>query len=296
MPASHIRRPSQRQVSAVFDLPSSDSGAPSDDDDDTPLPFPSALPRSDFLTPDFQPAEYLSALPTRHQTLEDLRSDLRDRSAAISAELLELVNANYTAFLSLGSELHGGDDKVEDVKMALLGFRRAVDEVKTKVAARRAQADTLTTDLRGVRSDIEKGRKLMEAAERLGSLEDRLAIDSLPKQVAEISIDTETEDDDAEDDAAAGLLASSPSKLLISVQDYQRIKRLLGVLDEKQPFVVKLAARLIKCRNTLLLDLNNALREARKAGDAGKERTLKYLALYRLLDADAEAVKALRTK
>jgi hypothetical protein len=103
----------------------SSSSSSAADDDDVPLPFPSALPRDDFLKPDFDPVAYLSALlPDRHQTLEDLRGELRDRSGAISAELLELVNGNYTAFLSLGGELKGGEDRVEDVKVALLAFRR----------------------------------------------------------------------------------------------------------------------------------------------------------------------------
>ncbi|TVY76555.1 hypothetical protein Focb16_v006520 [Fusarium oxysporum f. sp. cubense] len=124
------------RVSAPFTLSGSDTSSV---DEDAPLPFPEALPRADFLAQDFQPAAYLSALPHRHQTLEDLRSDLRDRSAAISSELLELVNSNYTAFLSLGSELRGGDDKVEDVKVSLLGFRRAVEEVKTKLLRRGAR-------------------------------------------------------------------------------------------------------------------------------------------------------------
>lgn len=293
MSASHVRRPSKRQTSAVFDLPSSDSS--DSGDDDTPLPFPSALPRSDFLAPDFNPAEYLSALPNRHQTLEDLRSDLRDRSAAISAELLELVNSNYTVFLSLGSELHGGDEKVEDVKVALLGFRRAVEEVKAKVTARRLQTETLTTELQQVRTDIEKGRKLLEATERISSLEKRLAIDSLPTaQVDGITLDTDDEDEDADEDGPIGLLGSSPTKLLVSVQQYSRAKVVLEALEAEQPLVIRLAARLVKCRNTLLLDLSNALREARKSGPKGRNRILRYLALYRMLDAGAEGLKAIR--
>lgn len=292
MSASHVRRPSKRQSSAIFDLPSSDSS--DSGDDDTPLPFPSALPRSDFLAPDFQPAEYLSALPTRHQTLEDLRSDLRDRSAAISAELLELVNSNYTVFLSLGSELQGGDDKVEDVKVALLGFRRAVEEVKAKVASRRLQTETLTTELQQVRSDIEQGRKFLEADERISCLEKRLAIDSLPTKLGGITLDTDDEDEDADEDGHVGLLGSSPTKLLVSVQQYSRAKVILDALDAELPLVVRLAARLMKCRNTLLLDLSNALREARKSGPKGRNRILRYLALYRMLDASAEGLKAIR--
>ncbi|TQS33696.1 hypothetical protein Golomagni_05948, partial [Golovinomyces magnicellulatus] len=165
-----------RPATKPFNLSSTDT---SDSDDDTPLPFPTALPRADFLSPNFDPAAYLSALPHRHQTLEDLRSELRERSADISGELLELVNSNYTTFLSLGSELNGGDEKVQDVKVALLGFRRAVDDVKSKVASRRIETEGLTAELKDTRSDIEKGRRMLEASERLSSLEQRLALDSL---------------------------------------------------------------------------------------------------------------------
>ncbi|KAL6402019.1 hypothetical protein AUP68_14483 [Ilyonectria robusta] len=222
--------PGRGGASPAFNLNSSDS---SDLDDDAPLPFPEALPRSDFLGPDFQPAPYLSALPHRHQTLEDLRSDLRDRSAAISSELLELVNSNYTAFLSLGNELRGGDDKIEDVKVSLLGFRRAVEEVKTRVSTRKEETQTLSEELRGVRSAIEQGQ-----CSRIVALSDTIGHDT--------------------------------------------------------PWGVKTEERLNRCRNTLLLDLSNALKEAKKAGARGQDRAIKYLAVYRVLGAEADAIKALR--
>ncbi|KAL4722899.1 hypothetical protein ACLX1H_010139 [Fusarium chlamydosporum] len=262
-------------ISAPFTLSGSDSS--SSVDDDAPLPFPEALPRADFLAEDFQPAAYLSALPHRHQTLEDLRSDLRDRSAAISSELLELVNSNYTAFLSLGSELRGGDDKVEDVKVSLLGFRRAVEEVKTKVTERKEETNTLNGELRGVRSAIEKGRKMMELSERLASLEERLSLDSLP---ADQDWDEESEDD--EDDN----YGSSPAKLLASAQECSRITKLLESLNPDTPYVIKMEER--------LTHLGNALKEAKKAGVKGQDRVLKCLAIYRVLDAQSEAIKALR--
>ncbi|POR31052.1 Conserved oligomeric Golgi complex subunit 2 [Tolypocladium paradoxum] len=290
--ASHQRPTSS--TSAVFNLPSSDS---SDTDDDAPLPFPAALPRSDFLKPDFQPAAYLSALPHRHQTLEDLRSDLRDRSSAISAELLELVNSNYTAFLSLGSELRGGDEKVGDVKVALLGFRRAVDEVKTKVVKRREETQALSNQLRDVRSSIEQGRKMIELSDRLSALEERLAVDSLPADSEqEWDSDQGDENEDDEDEHTEGLLGSPPAKLLQSARDCSQITTLAGSLDQTQPFVVKMEARLMSCRNTLLLDLGNALKEARGAGSRGHGRVLRYLEIYRVLEAQEDAVKALRNK
>ncbi|RKK66712.1 hypothetical protein BFJ69_g15165 [Fusarium oxysporum] len=271
------------RVSAPFTLSGSDTSSV---DEDAPLPFPEALPRADFLAQDFQPAAYLSALPHRHQTLEDLRSDLRDRSAAISSELLELVNSNYTAFLSLGSELRGGDDKVEDVKVSLLGFRRAVEEVKTKVTERKEETNALNGELRGVRSAIEKGRKMIELSERLASLEERLSLDSLPNNE---EWDEESEGEDEDDN-----YGSSPTRLLVSAQECSRITKLLESLDPDAPFVIKMEERLTRCRNTLLLDLGNALKEAKKAGVKGQDRVLKCLAIYRVLDAQSEAVKALR--
>jgi len=294
-PASHPRPTSSS--SATFNLApssesSSDAGA---GDDDAPLPFPTALPRSDFLAPDFQPAAYLSALPHRHQTLEDLRSDLRDRSAAISAELLELVNSNYTAFLSLGSELRGGDEKVEGVKVALLGFRRAVEDVKAKVASRRDETERLSGELGDVRSDIEQGRKMLEVSDRLSALEERLAVDSLPANGdAEWDSDDTDENDEDEDEHIQGLVGSSPARLLQSARECRQIALLQQSLDPQHPFFIKLEERLTRCRNTLLLDLGNALKEARGAGARGQGRVMRYLEIYRMLDAQNEAVKALR--
>lgn len=285
------RRPG-RQNASTFNLPSSES---SDTEDDVPLPFPAALPRTDFLATEFQPAAYLSALPHRHQTLEDLRSDLRERTATISTELLELVNSNYTAFLSLGSELRGGDEKVEDVKVSLLGFRRAVEEVKEKVSERRRDAESLTNELRDVRSDIEQGRAMLEVSERLSSLEETLALDSLPQKKENTEWDDDSDDDEElEEEAVDGLVGSPPSKLLASAHECSQAAALIGKLDDNNAFVAKLRARLTKCRNTLLLDLNNALKEARAAGTKGQGRVLGYLGVYRVLDAQGDAVKALR--
>ncbi|KAL1645780.1 hypothetical protein SLS58_003664 [Diplodia intermedia] len=102
----------------------------SDDDDDADLPYPAPLPRSAFTVPaeEFSAAQYLSTLSQRHQTLGDLRADLRARSGLISRELLDLVNANYADFLSLGRALRGGEDRVEEVRVGLLGLRKAVGE------------------------------------------------------------------------------------------------------------------------------------------------------------------------
>ncbi|KAK2040590.1 hypothetical protein LZ31DRAFT_37146 [Colletotrichum somersetense] len=287
---------------AAFHLPSSSSSsaAGDDDDEDVPLPFPAALPRSDFLAPDFHPASYLSALPHRHQTLDDLRAELRDRSAAISAELLELVNGNYTAFLSLGNELRGGDERVENVRVAMLGFRRAVEEIKARVRTRGEEVQGLSAELREVRRGIEAGRKMLELDERVAALEERLALASLPGKAPQDAEEDDWDahdsyDEDEEEGDARDLVGSSPAKLAGFAQDFCIIEALADAIGREAQFVVKTEARMTRCRNTILLDLGTAMREARKAGNRGQARVVKYLGLYGLLDAQAEAVRALKS-
>ncbi|GKT41295.1 uncharacterized protein ColSpa_01476 [Colletotrichum spaethianum] len=291
---------SPTRQTAAFHLPSSSSSSAGGDDDDAPLPFPAALPRSDFLAPDFHPANYLSALPHRHQTLDDLKAELRDRSAAISAELLELVNGNYTAFLSLGNELRGGDERVENVRVAMLGFRRAVEEIKGRVRTRGEEVQGLGGELREVRRGIEAGRKMLELDERVAALEERLALASLPGKASQDDEDDDWDADDSgeedeEEGDAGGLVGSSPAKLAGFAQDFCIIEALADAIGREVQFVIKTEARMTRCRNTILLDLGTAMKEARKAGDKGQARVVKYLGLYGLLDAQTEAIRALKS-
>ncbi|KAI0158017.1 oligomeric golgi complex component, COG2-domain-containing protein [Hypoxylon sp. FL1284] len=283
-----VRSPTRPISSRSFTLASSSSS--SDSEDDAPLPFPTALPRTDFLAPDFDPAEYLSSLANRHQTLEDLRSDLRERSAAISTELLELVNSNYTSFLSLGDELKGGEERVEDVRVALLGFRRAVEEIKGRVRERGSGVAELNKDLTTVRSDIETGRKMMELDERVSALEARLAIGSTGHD------SDESDEDEDDEDELEGAVGSSSAKLAQLADQYVTIDELANDIRRETPFVRKAEERLTRCRNTILLDLGTALKEAKKANVKGRPKLLKLMGIYSLLDAQEDAVKALKSK
>jgi len=288
-----------------FHLPSSDT----ESDADEPLPFPTALARHDFLAPGFHPPTYLSSLfPSgadttaahRHQTLEDLRGELRERSAAISAELLELVNANYTSFLGLGDELKGGEERVEDVRVALLGFRRAVDDIRGRVGARRAEVADACRELGAVRDDIELGRRMLELDQRVGLLEGRLAVGSLPDGARDgpfgVEESDEEEDDDLGGEASADFVGSGPNKLTTLARDYLVIERLAESVGRELPFVKKMDGRITRCRNTILLDLSVAIKEARRAGVRGQGRLLKFLDTYRLLGAETEAVGVLRER
>ncbi|CAN8096124.1 unnamed protein product [Discula destructiva] len=278
-----------------------------DDDDDAPLPFPTALSRRDFLSPTFSAADYLSSLfpgdfsgggggggglSLRHQTLEDLRTELRERSSAISAELLELVNANYTSFLGLGDTLKGGEERVEDVRVALLGFRRQVEEVQGRVRGRKEEVLKTGGELRGVRGEVEMGRRMLELDERLEVLQGRLEEGS----EALDSEDEEEEDEEKKRDGDVDFSGSSPAVLAERAREYLAIDKLADAIGRDVPYIKKMEERITRCRNTLLLDLGTSIKEARKAEEKGRDRVLKLLRVYRQLGAYADGIKTLKEK
>lgn len=273
-----------------FSTPSAASSA-SDDEDN--LPYPLALPRSDFLSPTFSAPTYLSTLSNRHQTLEDLRSDLRERSQALSKELLDLVNTNYEQFLSLGSDLKGGEERVEDVRVGLLGFNRGVSDVREKVVGRRREVEGLLVEKRGVGQEIVVGRRCLEVHERLEELEDRLMVASLGRAVNgdEEAWSESEEDDDGEGEVEGGMSARKLQRL---VGDYRYLERLGESVGRDHPFIAAQESRMLRARNTILLDLSTALKQAVGLKEGGQARLVKILSIYRDLGAGDEAIKILK--
>ncbi|KAH6666905.1 oligomeric golgi complex component, COG2-domain-containing protein [Halenospora varia] len=271
------------------------SGSISSDDEDN-LPYPEALPRSDFLAPDFDAPTYLSTLSDRHQTLEDLRSDLRERSQALSKELLDLVNTNYEQFLSLGSDLKGGEEKVEDVRVGLLGFKRGVEDVRGKVRERKVEVEGLLQDKKAVSKQIALGRKLLEVDSRLEELEDRLMVSSLGRAAQGEDDDswTDSEDEEDEEDDLATGAGSNARKLQRLVTDCLHVEHLSESIGKNHPFIVAQQSRMTRVRNTILLDLSTALKSAAAVGEDGKTKVIKLLGIYRDFDADSEAIKVVK--
>ncbi|KAH0545283.1 hypothetical protein FGG08_000582 [Glutinoglossum americanum] len=281
-----------------------------DDDEEDDLPYPRPLPRSSFLTPTFTPTAFLSThAHNRHQTLEDLRSELRQRSQDLAAELVQLVNADYHDYLSLGDSLRGGGEKVEEVTVGVLAFRGGVEEVREKVRGRRAEVEGLLAERRRVRKEIWVGRGLVEVDRRLGELEEKLLLGSLPPgaQTDALADDNgETSDSDSltssstDTDTSSPSPSTSPTRLHNLTTAYLSITRLLTRLDiPAHPFATTtIAPRLLRVKNTLLLDLASALKEAsgRRKGKAAESegRLVRILGVYRELGEGGEAVRVLR--
>ncbi|KAJ5251347.1 hypothetical protein N7489_001757 [Penicillium chrysogenum] len=278
-----------------------DSDGSSDfDEDPSGLPFPEPLSRSSFLAPDFDPANFLSSLTNRHQSLEDLRQELRGLEQFLNKELLDLVNENYQDFLSLGSSLRGGEEKVEGVKVGVLSFQRDVKAIRDKVEARRHEVEELLNEKRRLRTNADIGKDLLDYADRVEELEHRGQV--IAKEAAQDESDAESdlysgESADSDDDELPdGTPAISLKRMERHAQKFVYLTSIAARVGEKHPFLLAQQLRVAKIKSTVLLDLKNALEQATAGGKQGKSdaRTMAVLRLYELMGEDVSAVAALK--
>lgn len=228
----------------------------------------------------------------RHQTLSDLRAELRTRSQTLAKELLDLVNNEYQAFLTLGSDLQGGEEKVEEVRVGVLGFVKGVGGVKEAVVARKEIVADLVKEKERLRGERELGRNLVEIHTRIGELEEGLAVSSNGTTDDDMSEEESDEDEDGEDEGSQTVLGVSRLERL--VYSYLSILQLIEATDPAHPFLVRQEERLMKIRNTLLLDLGTSLKQAKKIGLPAKNKLLRIVSLYGAVNAAKEAIKVLK--
>ena len=274
------------------------------DEDPSGLPFPEPLSRLSFLAPGFDPSTFLSSLTNRHQSLEDLRQELRSLEQALNKELLDLVNENYQDFLSLGSALRGGEEKVEGVKVGVLSFQRDVKAIRDKVEARRQEVDELLNEKRRLRTTADIGKDLLDYADRVEELEHRLMIgERSPKENAspdesdsDSDLYTDEDDDSDDEELANGTPAMSLTRLERHAQKFVYLTSIASRVGETHPFLLAQQPRVAKIKSTVLLDLKNALEQATAGGKGSKRdaRTMAVLRLYDLMGEDVSAVAALK--
>ncbi|KAJ5182941.1 hypothetical protein N7492_000557 [Penicillium capsulatum] len=286
-------------------LGDSDESASDFDDDPSGLPFPEPLSRTSFLTPGFDPSTFLSSLTNRHQSLEDLRQELRGLEQSLNRELLDLVNENYQDFLSLGTALRGGEEKVEGVKVGLLSFQRDVKSIRDKVEARRREIEELLNEKRQLRTQADIGKDLLDYADRIEELEHRLMIEdkTAPREASSVDDESDADSDlydsgrgesDDEGELADGTTPLSLKRLERHVQKYVFLSSIADRVGEQHPFLLAQQPRVAKIKSTVLLDLRTALEQASQAGVNRDARTMVALRLYDLMGEDVSAVAALK--
>lgn len=233
----------------------------------SPLPFPEPLPRSSFLTPHFDPQDFLSSLGPRHQTLEDLREDLQSRSQHLSQDLLELVNGHYAEFLSLGSSVQGQAGKVEELRVGLMGVRREVVGSRAVVAEREEEVGGWLRELREVRREMERGRRLLAWEEGVGRLEGRLGAEGGEEEEEEWDSEASSSSSSSSSSEGEGHAGRSVGWFKRRGNEYMRLLAQAKRLGVEHPFIIALQSRLGSLRGTLVGQLEGALKAARERGD-----------------------------
>ncbi|KLJ12125.1 hypothetical protein EMPG_09553 [Blastomyces silverae] len=301
-------------MTSRFYFGDSDDSDPDIDDanyTDSNLPFPKPLSRSSFLSPTFDPATFLSSLTNRHQTLSDLQTELRELSQSLNNELLDLVNENYQDFLSLGSALKGGEEKVEQVRVGLLAFQRDVKGIRDGYERRIDDISALLAEKKGLRKEVMLGYDLLDVEESLGELEERLMlIDEREKGKGQMEtngggggddgddedsdgiIESETEESDGPDDDGdmsvsggdSGRAAMvSLSRLDRHIRKYLYIRAICGRVGEKHPFIAQQEGRMERIKAALMLDLKTALQQTKRYEKYQEQKLHAVMRLYELI-------------
>lgn len=203
------------------------------------------------------------------------------------------MNENYQDFLSLGSSLQGAEEKIEEVRLGLLGFQRDVEELRETVGRKKKEFSTLLDEKKRVRQEIQLGRALLDVDERVRNLEERLMVVSTGFEKEGDNAELTESDEETEEEDENGV---PTSRLKQHAYQLIYIQRLIQKIGLDHPFLVGQAERILRLRQTILLDLSNALRQCPVTGDEQKGRILKILGIYREMGEFTEALKVLKER
>ena len=240
------------------------------------------MARSAFLEPDFDPVIFLANLSDRYQTLDDLRSELRDLNQSLSKELLDLVNDNYQDFLSLGSSLRGGEERVEEIRVGLLGFQRDLTSVRDRVKQRQVTVAALIREKGDLMRDIRIGKALQETAERIEDLETSLLIGATVGPHVN-GVNEQAEDFSEESDEGAEDGDVSIHRLKHYTEQYLVLRLLVQQQKATQPYISSQAFRIAQIKSTLSLDLAGTLKQLELSSGRGREVESKIGSLQKML-------------
>ena len=191
--------------------------------------------------------------------------------------------------------MKGGDEKVEEVRLGLLGFRREVEGLRGKVEGRRKEVEELVEERKRIRESVQLGRRLLEIERKIGDLEGRLMLASTSVQGTEVNKEGtvlgESDEESDEEPESGGI---SILRLRRHMEQYMYIKGLVERTGPEHPFLVKQEERVLRLKQTVLLDLNNALKQAVAGGEDMRGDLLKLLGIYRQMGEASEAMQVLK--
>jgi hypothetical protein len=106
-----------------------ENGTPATEQHQLPpfIPLSHEHPLLSSATPTFDVDAFL--LTRTHTSLADLRSELRDYLGTLKEELVQLINDDYAAFISLSTDLRGEGARLERLRFPLDGVRKEIEVV-----------------------------------------------------------------------------------------------------------------------------------------------------------------------
>ena len=184
---------------------------------------------------------------------------------------------------------------MEEVRLGLLGFKREVEGLRSKVDERRKEVEELVEERKRIRESVQLGRRLLEIDRKIEDLEGRLMLASTGPREAEVNEDgivvSESEEESDEEPESDGI---GIVRLRRHMEQYMYIRSLVERTGPEHPFLVKQEERVLRLKQTVLLDLNSALKQAVAGGEDMRDDLLKLLGLYRKMGEAGEAMQALK--
>lgn len=189
--------------------------------------------------------------------------------------------------------MQGGEEKVEEVRLGLLGFKRDVEELKETVDGKRKEFETLLKEKKRIRGEIQLGRALLDVDERVRELEERLMVGSAGSGKEDEEAGFSESEDETEEEDESGI---STSRLKRHAHQLIYIQLLVKKIGPEHPFLVRQEERILRLRQTILLDLSSTLKQCPAASDEQKGRVIKILGIYREMGEFEEALKVLKER
>lgn len=191
--------------------------------------------------------------------------------------------------------MKGGDEKVEEVRFGLLSFRKEVEGLRGKVKERKNEVQGLIAERRRIREQMQVGRQLLEVEQRIGELEQRLMLVSTGSRKSQTDgDDTGQSESDEESDDEGETVGIPIARLQRHAEQYMYVKQAIFKIGDKHPFLVEQEERVLKLKEMVLMDLNNALKQTVAGGEETRDDLLKLLGIYNQMGQANEAMAILR--
>ncbi|KAF8492925.1 oligomeric golgi complex component, COG2-domain-containing protein [Gautieria morchelliformis] len=217
-----------------------------------------------------------------HTSLPDLRQELRDYLGTLKEELVQLINDDYAAFISLSTDLRGEGARLERLKYPLKGVKREIEASLGQLKLIQETVHQRLEERSALREEKALLHLLLKLSESLTRLESLLSIPPPPK---DDNIDTTSHDPNI--DMHTNSLQSGSHDERSNTNRVKHLSRVAAEFtqmlyhvekarSERCAFVDEIQWRVDRIKSTLSSDLDHLFAMtllSLKSGDSGGKPT-----------------------